>query len=313
MNHSKTLLIALILALGLTGAGWSQTDAPQSAAIVNGESIPYSRLVQGCLARFGSEVLQNMITATAIEQAAARAAVTVSKEELDARCGAAERQIEVNAPLTGVNFAIWLERNQMTPDFFRHNIYLTMLLEKMVADQVNITDQMVAEYYNRNREKLRQPDRVKVAHICVSDKQKAEELRSQILAGTISFAEAAKANSIDPWTKDIGGEWGWIAKGEDPFQQAAFALTKDGEISPVVPTRMGYHIIKRLERKPEGLPPFEEVQEALKGSLERERLAHLTGEKKLQIMQAAKVEAVLKPGPYPVSDQQPPAGPTPEQ
>ncbi len=313
MSRSKTLLIALILALTLTGAVWSQTDAPQFAATVNGENIPYSRLVQACLARFGAQVLQNMIAAAAIEQAAARAGVSVSKEELDARCEATQRQIELQAPFTGVNFARWLQGNQMTPEFFRHNIYLTVLLEKMVADRVNITDQMVAEDYNRNREKLRQPDKVKVAHICVSDKEKAQELRSQILAGTISFTDAAKANSIDPWTKDIGGEWGWIAKGDDPFQQAAFALTKDGEISSVVPTRMGYHIIKRLERRPEGLPPFEELQEALKLNLERERLARLAAERRLQIMQSAKIEGIVKLGPYPISDQQPPSGVATEQ
>jgi len=313
MNRSKTLLVALILAGTLTGAVWSQTDAPEFAATVNRENIPYSHLVQACLARFGAKVLEDVITAAVIEQAAARAGVSVSKEELDVRCVATERQIEVNAPLTGVNFPRWLQLGQMTPDFFRHNAYLTMLLEKMVADRVNITDQMVAEYYNRNHETLRQPDKVNVAHICVSDKEKAEELRGQILAGTISFADAAKANSIDPWTKDNSGEWGWIAKGEDPFQQAAFALTKDGEISSVVPTRMGYHIIKRLERRPEGLPPFEELQEALKRTLERDRLGRLVAEKKLQIMQSAKIEGIVKLGPYPISDQQPPSGPTTEQ
>jgi len=291
------LSATLILVLLLSTAAWSQGDTPQNAASVNGEAIAYKDVVQASLARVGEQVLDGMIIARVIEQAAAKAGLTVNKDELDARCVAAERQVELKAPVTGINFATWLQMNQMTADFFRQSIYLTILLEKMVAPNVNVTHQMVVDYYTRNREKLRQPDKVKIAHICVSDKAKAEELRSQIVDGKIAFEQAAKENSLDPWTKDIGGEFGYIVPGEDPFQQAAFALTRDGEISPVIQTKMGYHILKRLEFQPSGIPPFEDVADSIQRALERDRVAHLVTDKKRELMDKAKIERYVTFGP----------------
>ena len=159
-----------------------------------------------------------------------------------------------------------------------------------------------------------QPEKVNVAHICVSDKEKAEQIRAEIIAGRIAFADAAKTNSIDPYTKDNGGEWGHIIAGNDPFQQAAFALTKDEEVSPVFQTRMGYHIMKRLGRTPAQVPPFEDIQENLKQSLERARFAQLTQQRKRDILAAAQVERVLATfGRYPVTAGQPPMQAPPTQ
>lgn len=303
MWKAKLALMTLLLALALSSAALAQQQ-PEVAATVNGQAITMAQVTQGALARYGDEVLDNLIVALAIEQAANEAGISVSTQDLQQRYEDAERQVELRAPITGINFAAWLQMNQMTPEFFRQNIYLSLLLDRLVAPQVSITDRMVADYYQRNRERLRQPEQVRVAHICVSEKEEAEKIRAQIQEGAVTFEEAAKAHSIDPWTKDIGGDFGYIVAGEDPFQQAAFVLTADGEMSPVVQTRMGFHIIKRLEKRPSQIPPFEEIQEQLKRSMERERLTRLASEKRQQILQNAGIERDCRMPAYPLSDAQ---------
>jgi foldase protein PrsA len=306
MKHPKATIIVFLVAAFALAACAQGEDATQPVATVNTHTITHATLLQGCLARFGPQVLENMIVAEAIEQAAVKSDVTVSTEELVQRYLDAKRDIEMRAPVTGMNFNTWLHVNDLTPEFYSQNIYMTLLLEKMVAPLVNITDQQVAKYYQANRDKLMQPEKVNVAHICVSSEAKAEEIRADILAGRIAFADAAKAHSIDPYTKDNAGEWGHIVAGNDPFQQAAFELTKDGEISPVFQSKMGYHIVKRLGRSPAQVPPFEDIQDTLKQNLVRARFAQLTQQRKEDILEAAQIERLLDTfGRYPVTAGQP--------
>lgn len=80
-------------------------------------------------------------------------------------------------------------------------------------------------------------------------KSQAEDLHQQLLEGA-DFVELAELNTMDPTGSTTGGDLGWFGKGAmvAPFEQAAFAL-KPGEISPVVETQFGYHVIKLEERR----------------------------------------------------------------
>lgn len=294
MKHSYLVYHAAVLALMLCGPAVCQDSTPvKAAASVNGKMIPYDLLLKQCVARHGAEVLENLILVEAIEQAAQQAGVSITLQEVDERCAAAEKQIGLRAPVTGLTFAGWLRMQGMSPASFRQGVYLALLVEKMVKPKVSVSDEDVSSYYTRNRERLRQPERVKVAHICVASQEKAQQLRDDILAGRISFADAAKDNSVDPYTKDNGGEWGFIVPGNDPFQTASFALTKDGEISPVVESKMGFHVIKRLERMPARIPPFEELQDRIRAELENEALDRLAAERRAQIVADTKIERYI--------------------
>ena len=94
-------------------------------------------------------------------------------------------------------------------------------------------------------------------------KAKAEEVLAKLRAGG-DFAALAKEHSTDPSNKDRGGDLGWFGRGMmvKPFEEAAFAL-KPGELSGVVETQFGYHIIKLDERRTQNAPngpPAEEVR-----------------------------------------------------
>lgn len=90
------------------------------------------------------------------------------------------------------------------------------------------------------------PNKIHCAHILVKTRQEAEKVLERLKKGE-KFANIAKQVSLCPSSKR-GGDLGTFGKGQmvKEFEKAAFALEK-GQISPIVKTRFGYHIIKRLE------------------------------------------------------------------
>jgi len=143
-----------------------------------------------------------------------------------------------------------------------------------VADTIQITDAQIQDYYNAHRDDYRTPERVKARHILLSTANKpkdevpkiqaqAEALLKQIKAGG-DFAELAKKNSQDPGSAQKGGDLGWVSRGQmvKPFEDAAFSL-KPNEISNVITTEYGFHIIQVQERQAAHLQTLDEVKPAI--------------------------------------------------
>jgi peptidyl-prolyl cis-trans isomerase C len=93
---------------------------------------------------------------------------------------------------------------------------------------------------------------------------RAEEVRQKALAGA-NFADLALEYSDEPAAKTSKGSLGYFSRGKmvKEFENAAFALAKEGDISPVLKTRFGYHVIRLEGREPESVAPFSEVQDKL--------------------------------------------------
>src|SRR6185295_8981149 len=89
--------------------------------------------------------------------------------------------------------------------------------------------------------------------------------------GGEDFAKLASENSDDPGSKQRGGDLDWVARGQtvEPFEKAAFALQKPNELSPVVETQFGYHVIQLLEHKPADVVPFDQVKERISAFLKQ--------------------------------------------
>lgn len=101
---------------------------------------------------------------------------------------------------------------------------------------------------------------IHVAHILLDTKGQAEVVADEARKKPQEFARLAEQVSTDYATRSNGGDMGWVERGTmDPaFENAAFALSS-GEISPVIKTAEGYHVIKVLERREASTPPFAEV------------------------------------------------------
>jgi peptidyl-prolyl cis-trans isomerase D len=140
--------------------------------------------------------------------------------------------------------------------------------------QVQASSKEIEDYYQNNQEKFGQPKRVKVRHILIradakdaeasaKAKQKAESIQKEA-AGGKDFSQLAKQYSEDPGTKDRGGEIGFITKGMvvPEFEQAAFSM-KVGEVSPVIQTPYGFHILKVDDIQEARTEPLEKVKDQI--------------------------------------------------
>ncbi|MGD9497220.1 MAG: peptidyl-prolyl cis-trans isomerase [Armatimonadota bacterium] len=283
--------IAFLIVICSAGTALAQD---QVLATVNGQPIMSGQLQTELLHRWGDIALATLIQELAIEQAAAEAGVTATDQEVEQRVETFQRNLDANAPVTGESFSLWLARQKLTPYAFRKWLRAEVLLEKMVADQAAVSEEDVRQVFEASRERLRQPERLRVSHICVKTQEEAAQIRAAIIAGK-PFEEAARESSIDPYTKDAGGAFGLITRGENPFQQAAFALGADNELSEPVQTQMGWHIIRRDEYLPATTPEFEDVKDEIRERLERQRLLALMNRKRAEILQAARVEHELDP------------------
>ena len=116
--------------------------------------------------------------------------------------------------------------------------------EKLTSD-IKVTDKEVKKYYDDNKSMFELPaPEIRASHILVDTEDKAKEILAEIENGA-DFGELAKEHSKDPGSKELGGDLGYFAKGKmvPEFERAAFAL-KPGEISDIVKSEHGYHIIK---------------------------------------------------------------------
>jgi peptidyl-prolyl cis-trans isomerase C len=134
------------------------------------------------------------------------------------------------------------------------------------------------EIYLTNPDKYRIPERVRASHVLVrigpdgedGARTRAESIREKIIAGT-PIADIAREASDDPSAKRNAGDLGlFAARDVDPdFAAAAFALTKRGEVSPVVKSRSGFHVIEFHARQPPTLREFDEVRKEILAEIRR--------------------------------------------
>ncbi|WP_250513094.1 SurA N-terminal domain-containing protein [Caballeronia sp. INDeC2] len=157
-------------------------------------------------------------------------------------------------------------------------IQYLLLSPSTVAAASKPGDADLKKYYDDNIQRYRTEAEVRASHILVNApkdasaadkakaKQKAEELLAQVKAHPDQFAQIAQKNSDDPGSASKGGDLGYFAHGQiaggKAFDDAAFGLKK-GEVSNIVESDFGYHIIQATDVKPSVTKPFDEVKDAL--------------------------------------------------
>jgi len=173
------------------------------------------------------------------------------------------------------NLKMILEQNQMSENDFDSVIANDIQVSKLIDTiaPIKVSDADVRKFYNENKtSKFTYPDSVKASHILIKDKAKAEEVLAKAKAPNADFAALAKEYSEDPGSATKGGDLGFFAKDQmvKPFADAAFALKPDN-ISDLVQSEFGYHIIKVTDRKRAGVMPFNEIKAEVKKFLEDEQ------------------------------------------
>ncbi|MFW5796011.1 MAG: peptidylprolyl isomerase [Alkalispirochaeta sp.] len=272
-----------------------------AVARVNGQLLPrseFDQVLASNIARFEAQnqqafdpqyrpqlerqVLDSLITRELLEQEAARLGVEVSDEQVDETLGQFKGQFPNESA-----YQMALEQEGFTEDEFLGELRRQMVIEEVIRtrayDEVAVTEEQMRSFYDDNPQYFEISDQVEARHIIlttegITDEEtlaekraEIEEIRQEIVDGA-DFAAVARERSEGPSASD-GGELGRFGRGQmvPEFEEAAFAL-EPGEISDVVETEFGYHILQVTDKVSGRTETFEEAQDNIETFLlEQER------------------------------------------
>lgn len=222
--------------------------------------------------------LDQLIIEELAYQEAKKTGVTISEKDINKRL----KEVKNGFP-SEESFNKSLAANDLDLDKYKKliekELSIKKINEKLFGKPIAFSDKEVRDYFEKNRDKFKEPEKIRLRHILIKipafaskeewekGKNKAEEILSELKAGK-DFAKLAKEFSNDP-SKENGGDLGFIHKGRlEPYVEDIAYTMKVGEISDVLQTIYGYHIIKLEEKKPPQNTQFSKIKEKLKKDLE---------------------------------------------
>jgi peptidyl-prolyl cis-trans isomerase D len=196
----------------------------------------------------------------------------IKPEDLEAKINPDEAEIKT--------FYDKNKSNYQVPE--RRVVRYALVDVNQIRQGIQVSDDQLKAQYQKNIQDYQVPNRVHVEHILLMTvgktdaeveeiKKKAEDVLKQARSGA-KFEDLAKKYTEDPGTKDKGGDLGWLVQGQTvpEFEKAAFSLQK-GQISDLVRTQYGFHIIKAIDKETAHTKSFDEVKETLRPELLRDQ------------------------------------------
>jgi len=288
----KGSLLAIILIL-VTGLLLTFTSCTPYLAIVNGYKITqkevdnYTASLKSTnpdifkeenktqLQAVESQVIDYIIVNKLLEKYASENGISVLDSEVEKELQSIKDSFETEA-----EFSKYIKDNNIDEDFLKiwlkNQILGSKIYEKITKD-ITLNEEEAKKYYEENMEAVfKNPEQVKVSHILVrygendTDQKTKEDALEKIKAAQQelqdgeSFENVAKRFSEDENTNVNGGELGYFAKGQlmKEFEEAAFKLSV-GEVSDIVETSYGFHIIKVTDKTEESITPYDEVKDQI--------------------------------------------------
>jgi len=190
----------------------------------------------------------------------------------------------------------------------KEQLIIESLLKKKINVDAQISEEDLKQYYEKNKETFKRDREINTRHILLNTENEARQIKDKILKGE-DFAELARRYSIDPSAKATGGEIGFHPKGTllPEYEEAAFKLKKVGQVSDIVKTKFGYHIIKLEGIRPPSYVPYEEVKDFIKQKIAQEKQAQALEKYITNLKSTAKItinEDLLKEETQKVPDKQ---------
>lgn len=190
-------------------------------------------------------------------------------------------------------------------EYTRRDMIIAGFVQQTFASKVTVSDEECKKFYDQNQDKFKQSEQVRASHILISvdataapevrkkAREKAEKLRKD-LAGGADFATLARENSTCP-SGQQGGDLGYFGRGQmvPSFEQAAFSLKQD-EVSDVVETQFGYHIIKQMGRKNAETVSFADAKTRIAEYLKGQKVTAAVTAYLEETRKTAKIETFLK-------------------
>lgn len=203
----------------------------------------------------GAQEIDYLIFDKIVELEADKEKIDITADEM-----AAELEVIKKQAPTPEEFEMMLMQNGLTEEDLLEQIEKQLMLRKLFAEDLDMTEEELKAQFEEQKELYKEEEQVRASHILVDSEKEAKELLSRIKDGE-DFAEVATAHSNDP-SKEMGGDLGFFSKGMMmlPFEEAAFAL-EIGELSDVVESEFGFHIILVTDKVEEKILPYETVKD----------------------------------------------------
>jgi len=273
-----------IIAVTVNGADITEADveAEINKLLMRNRIPPQTppRFIEQHKKQLRQPALGNLINKSLLDEKIKQANITVTEEditndikEIVSRQGLSLDDFKKRLQNRGLDFDQWKQQVQ-----FQRGLIYDKFFETQFPDKLKVAEDEAKKHYLENEKQLVQ---VRASHILIKTnmndtnevkaqaKAKAEELLKQLQDGA-DFAELARANSDDPGSAPDGGDLGFSRKGRmvPPFENAVFAL-ETNQLSDIVETSFGYHIIKVTDRK----DSFEQLKDQILRTLKWEKQA----------------------------------------
>lgn len=247
------------------------------------------------------QAIESLINQNLLLQEATRQGITPTEEDVDSQIEAIVAQFPSRAA-----FESQLGLSGLTIDVLREDIKRNLKIQKLVEAQfppdLEATDEEIKEFYSANTAQFEQPEQVEASHILIqvspgaTEEEKAAKLGEiqalkDRIEGGADFAEVARESSQDEGTKARDGSLGFFGRGQmiPAFEEAAFAL-ETGEMSDIVETQFGYHLIKVSDKRAAGTVPLEEVSEQIGMFLTNQKKQQAIGAYLKKLRQGADIQ-----------------------
>ncbi len=277
------LALVLILAVAIAVVGCSKEPL---AGEVNGKNITVAevdeRLAQMTAQQpdafsgaqgeqlkqqFRANVLDQLVDMELMLQEADKMGIKITDKAIDAKVKEMMKTYNIKDQKALEDI---LKKQKTTVEKFRGEISKLMIIDALgekVTKGVKVSDKDAEDYYNTHKTEFATKDQVHVAHILVQKQEEAQKILKDLQGGA-DFGKLAKQSSIDPGSKDKGGEYPWTDKDKyvPAFGNASWKL-EPGQLSQPIKTDYGYHIIKLIGKRPAGQRTFEEVKQEIKDKL----------------------------------------------
>ena len=293
-----TILILVLFSLPAMAA--DKTPSGGKVAVINGVVITQAHFDKELkvhlerVSRQGKQISEEQITALkkdvldgliereVLYQESQKAGIKIDEQKVNDQMAGIRKRFPNEEEFKKALASMGLTEEEVRTQIQR-GLAIRGLIDQKVANKIVVTDEETKAYYDGNPQLFKQPEQVKASHILIkveptaddatkaAARKKIEDIRKKLTDGG-DFAELAKEYSEGP-SAPKGGDLGYFRRGQmvKAFDDTAFSM-KINEVSGLVETRFGYHLIKVYDKKPEQTLAYADVKDKIAQRLKQEKI-----------------------------------------
>lgn len=261
------------------------------------------KLSESQLSELQKDVLEELINRELLHQETQKKGFKVEAAEVKAQLSSMRNQYATEADFNRALSRMGFLKTDMESQI-KQWMEIRQFVNDQIAKKVTIPEKDIKASYDSHPHIFKRPESIRAGHILIKVDPKADELQQAAARKEIEaiknklekgedFVALAKAHSQGP-SSTKGGDLGYFSRGQmvAPFEAAAFAL-KPGEISDIVKTRFGYHIIKLFDKKPKTIIPYEDARDRIAKYLKNQKVQKQLNQYVEQLKKSANIERFI--------------------